>query len=399
MEAGTSDHNAPSSVSACDNRNYHTLEVGRCEALCSYVTKGQAAVIADLFSRLLVVVSVRRACMSSSGGCSFVDVLDRRGPLQIGADMAAKEFGFARSRWAAVGAAVAVTIGIGGLGVAHAATTGGTPSAFVPVTPCRLFDTRSGAPVGPRARPLAAQETFVQQVTGTNGNCVVPVGASAIALNVTIANPTSASFLTVWPSDVARPLASSLNWSAGDRPTPNKVDVKLSPDGKVSLLNDGGTVDVLADVVGYYSGVAQATTPVVVDAAAFSTDGDPGSAGFRHNFARGRIEGGSNATCGIAPVSFPQNATLTDVTAHVADSTSGPGFDVAVKLWRNPRGVEDAEEMFSKSTSLFPGDITLTGTTITTPLVDNFTYGYFVTVCGLRETNFLYDVAISYNAG
>lgn len=33
---------------------------------------------------------------------------------------------------------------------------------------------------------------------------------------------------------MARPLASSLNWSAGDRPTPNKVDVKLSPDGKVS---------------------------------------------------------------------------------------------------------------------------------------------------------------------
>jgi hypothetical protein len=113
----------------------------------------------------------------------------------------------------------------------------------------------------------------VQQVTGTNGNCVVPLGASAIALNVTIASPTSASFLTVWPSDAARPLASSLNWSAGDRPTPNKVDVKLSPDGKVSLLNDSGTVDVLADVVGYYSGVAQATTPVVVDAAAFSTDG------------------------------------------------------------------------------------------------------------------------------
>jgi hypothetical protein len=70
-----------------------------------------------------------------------------------------------------------------------------------------------------------------------------------------------------------------------------------------------------------------------------------------------------------------------------------------VKLWRNPRGVEDAEEMFSKSTSLFPGDITLTGTTITTPLVDNFAYGYFVTVCGLRETNFFYDVAISYTPG
>jgi hypothetical protein len=40
---------------------------------------------------------------------------------------------------------------------------------------------------------------------------------------------------------------------AGQAPTPNKVDVKLSPDGKVKIFNFSGSVDVLADVIGYYT--------------------------------------------------------------------------------------------------------------------------------------------------
>ena len=36
-------------------------------------------------------------------------------------------------------------------------------------------------------------------------------------------------------------------------PTPNKVDVKLSPNGQVKLYNHNGTVYVLADVGGYYT--------------------------------------------------------------------------------------------------------------------------------------------------
>ena len=70
--------------------------------------------------------------------------------------------------------------------------------------------------------------------------------------NATAVNGTSASYLTVWPSDAAKPLASSLNWVADSPPTPNKIDVKLGADGAIKLFNNAGTVDVLADVVGYY---------------------------------------------------------------------------------------------------------------------------------------------------
>ena len=102
-------------------------------------------------------------------------------------------------------------------------------STFVPVTPCRLFDLRPGDEnVGPRSTPLRADETYEQQVAGTNGDCVLPSDMSGVALNVTIVQPTAASFLTIYPSDVQRPAASSLNWVAGQAATPNKVDVKVS---------------------------------------------------------------------------------------------------------------------------------------------------------------------------
>ena len=53
--------------------------------------------------------------------------------------------GIARSRWAAIGAAVAVSLGTGGLLTASATVSEGERAIFVPITPCRLLDTRPGA--------------------------------------------------------------------------------------------------------------------------------------------------------------------------------------------------------------------------------------------------------------
>jgi hypothetical protein len=49
------------------------------------------------------------------------------------------------------------------------------------------------------------------------------------------------------------PLLSNLNVSAGAPPTPNKVDVKLSPDGKIKVYNFNGSVNIVIDIVGYYT--------------------------------------------------------------------------------------------------------------------------------------------------
>src|SRR5262249_5753026 len=60
-------------------------------------------------------------------------------------------------------------------------------------------------------------------------------------------------FMTVWPTGVARPTASNLNFPAG-RTEANSVTVKLGTGGKVDIYNESGSTDVIADVSGYFVG-------------------------------------------------------------------------------------------------------------------------------------------------
>jgi len=159
-----------------------------------------------------------------------------------------------RARWAAIGAAVAVTVGAGGIMSASASIGSGERTVFVPITPCRLTDTRVAPETrGPRATPLKADETYTVQVVGTNGDCTIPADAVGVSLNVTAEAPTDASYLTVFPADAPKPLASNLNWITNQPPVPNAVTSDLSADGKVSFYNHSGTVNVIADIVGYYA--------------------------------------------------------------------------------------------------------------------------------------------------
>ena len=124
-----------------------------------------------------------------------------------------------RARWSAIGAAVAVSIGAGGL-ITFASAAGGTASTFTPITPCRLLDTRVDGPATgealPRNTPLGQGETLTVTARGNFGKCVaLSPSATGAVLNVTTVNPSAGSFLTVWPADKDRPLASNLNWSPG----------------------------------------------------------------------------------------------------------------------------------------------------------------------------------------
>ena len=102
-----------------------------------------------------------------------------------------------RSRWAAVGAAVAVTLGGGGVLYSFAAS--GAPSSFTAITPVRVLDTRSG--VGAPAAPLGANKVLAVPIAGANG---VPANASAVVLNVTVVDGSTQSYLTVYPQGGTR---------------------------------------------------------------------------------------------------------------------------------------------------------------------------------------------------
>lgn len=138
---------------------------------------------------------------------------------------------------------------------ANVAPPPAAPTSFVPITPCRLADTRP-APngVGTRTTPLGENEVVPFTVRGQNGQCNIPANATGIATNVTAVGPTAASFVTLFPADAAqRPLASNLNLVPGGAPTPNQVTVKLSATGVVNAFNRFGSVDLIIDIVGYYT--------------------------------------------------------------------------------------------------------------------------------------------------
>ena len=80
----------------------------------------------------------------------------------------------------------------------------------------------------------------------------IPSSATAVVANVTVTGATASSYLTIWPAGSQRPLASNLNFVAGET-IPNRVEVPLSSTGAISVYNLSGQVNVIIDVNGYYS--------------------------------------------------------------------------------------------------------------------------------------------------
>lgn len=118
---------------------------------------------------------------------------------------------------------------------------------FVPTAPTRLLDTRGGTgatgPVG--QNPVMLD---VSKVTGDPS--VTPV---AVVLNVTVTSGTNNSFLAVTPGDYgSTPTTSNINFAAGQT-VANLVTVPVGTDGKVAFYNAVGSVQVIADLAGYYT--------------------------------------------------------------------------------------------------------------------------------------------------
>jgi len=167
-------------------------------------------------------------------------------------------------------------------------TTGPTLTSLAP---SRLLDTRAGQPTvdgqAAGAGAVLGGKQLNLQVTGRAG---IPVGASAAALNVTATGTTAPAFITVWPTDQARPLASNLNFVA-NQTIPNMVIAKLSATGQMSLFNSAGSTDLVADVVGWFPASSD-LTPLVP---ARLLDTRPGSSTIDGQFAgQGAIAAGQS---------------------------------------------------------------------------------------------------------
>jgi YVTN family beta-propeller protein len=126
------------------------------------------------------------------------------------------------------------------------------PLQFVPVTPCRIADTR-GQP-GPFGGPYLSGGSTRSFIVPQSA-CGIPTQAVAYALNVTVAPRTgSLGFLAIWPTGEAQPLVSTLN-SPDGRVKANAAIVVAGAGGAVSVYVSNST-DVILDVNGYFQSAA-----------------------------------------------------------------------------------------------------------------------------------------------
>ena len=128
---------------------------------------------------------------------------------------------------------------------AAAGTTGA--SAFYPLTPCRIADTRNAA--GPLGGPsLAAQSTRSFPIA--ESTCGVPADAQAYSLNFAAVPKGPLGFLTAWPTGQPQPTVASLNAVTGTV-TANAVIVPAGANGAIDVYATNDT-DLVIDIDGYF---------------------------------------------------------------------------------------------------------------------------------------------------
>lgn len=123
--------------------------------------------------------------------------------------------------------------------------------AFHAVGPARVLDTRGESPnalVQVAAVPLGPDRPLEVAVTGLPGGVTPPTGIAAVSLNVTITEPRSAGFLTVYPCG-ERPFVASVNFDAAQT-VANAVIAPVSDLGRLCFFSSTPT-ELVVDVNGW----------------------------------------------------------------------------------------------------------------------------------------------------
>lgn len=198
--------------------------------------------------------------------------------------------------------------------------------SFEPLAaPERLADTREGERTidgrfaGDGLR--RADRTYTVQVAGRG---TVPPDATSAVLNVTATTVGDAGFLTVYPCDSERPVASNVNYEPG-LTTPNLVFSRLDPDGRVCVYSLRA-VDLVIDV----AGTLPATSFVPLPEPRRLLDTRPTESTFDQAFLGGgrQIDGATLQLTVADRAGIPDDATA--VVLNVTSTGSAtPGFVTA----------------------------------------------------------------------
>ncbi len=129
--------------------------------------------------------------------------------------------------------------------IAVAAASG---SLYVPVTPCRVVDTRN--PAGPFGGPFVAGAGSRSFVIPNSPTCGIPFTATAYSMNLTVVPHGTLGYVTMWPTGGNQPLVSTLN-SIDGRVKANAAIVPAGIGGAISVFATNDT-DVILDITGYF---------------------------------------------------------------------------------------------------------------------------------------------------
>jgi len=155
---------------------------------------------------------------------------------------------------------------------------------FHAMNPTRFLDDR--VPNG-LAGPWKPGQT---RSLGIGGRAGVSEGATGVVMNTTATGGTAGSFLTVFPDNVKRPNSSNLNFAPGQT-IPNLVMVRVAANRKISIFNALGNVDVIGDVVGYFTSFK---------AGSMSCESTPASSFWRADVTGLSVHGSSTTWIGTA---------------------------------------------------------------------------------------------------
>ena len=138
---------------------------------------------------------------------------------------------------------------------------GATGSAYQPLTPARVFDSRS----------TGAATSFAIPMTSA------PADASAVTVNLTVTNPAAAGYLTAYPCGMDTPLVSNVNF-AGGQTIANLATVRLGSAKDICLSSPVPT-NVIVDLAGVFTKNGATFTSAVTTRLLDTRDGTGGWTG------------------------------------------------------------------------------------------------------------------------
>ena len=161
------------------------------------------------------------------------------------------------------------------------------PMESTPSRRQRILDTRLG--LGAPAGAVGAGGTLELHVAGVGG--LPATGVDAVVVNLTATDTSQLTVIRAWPSGQPEPVVSNLNPGRRVPVAANLVTVRVGADGGILLNNLIGSVDLVADIQGWYGPSGGSAVQGVVPARALDTRPQGGPTGVRASRCRSHWPG------------------------------------------------------------------------------------------------------------